>query len=66
LHIPPNVPVIGTGDVLVSRGRELMNQYPWLSGVLLDFTSNAIETFLNRGQPYCLPALDGAIPNCLS
>ncbi len=66
LHIPPNVPVIGTGDVLVSRGRELMNQYPWLSGVLLDFTSNAIETFLNAWDSRTASlALDGAIPNLL-
>ncbi|MGC9326350.1 MAG: B12-binding domain-containing radical SAM protein [Candidatus Hinthialibacter sp.] len=66
LNVPKNVPVIGTGDVLVSKGRELMTKHSWLSGVLLDFTSDSIETFLNAwDQRTGQIDLDGEIPNLL-
>ena len=66
LDIPPHIPVIGTGDVMVSRGRELMNIHPWLNAVLLDFTSDSVDVFLrawNRKQ--AAPELDGVVPNLL-
>lgn len=66
LNIPKTKPVIGTGDVLVSKGRELISQNPWLSGVLLDFTSDAIETYLNAWDSRTSSfGLDGAVPNFL-
>ncbi len=51
LNLPQHVPVIGTGDVLVSKGRELMGRHPWLSAVLLDFTSDSIDHFLDAWNP---------------
>ena len=62
LDIPPSVPVIGTGDVLVSKGREIMGRYPWLTGVLLDFTSHSINEFLNAWNPQtCRSELDAPL-----
>ncbi len=51
LDIPASVPVIGTGDVLVSKGLEIMNKYPWLTAVLLNFTSHSIAEFLKGWHP---------------
>ncbi|RJP18990.1 MAG: radical SAM protein [Candidatus Omnitrophota bacterium] len=51
LRIPPSTPVIGTGDVLVSKGRQIMGLYPWLSAILLDFTSHSIVDFLDGWHP---------------
>ncbi len=66
LEIPSSVPVIGTGDVLVSKGRELMTRYPWLSAVLLDFTSDAVETFLQSWNARTGHSEhEGSIPNLL-
>jgi len=66
LQIPPSVPVFGTGDVMVSKGRELMNLYPWLTGVLLDFTSDSIDQFLCAWHPQRgFSPLDGPLPNLL-
>lgn len=66
LNVPKTTPVIGTGDVLVSKGRELMSNHPWLSGVLLDFTSDAIETYLNAWDARNASTdLEGSIPNLL-
>lgn len=66
LDLDKRVAVIGTGDVLVSKGRELMGMYPWLSAVLLNFTSHSLDPFFkawnpNTGAPDC----DGAIPDLL-
>ncbi|MEW6237650.1 MAG: radical SAM protein [Candidatus Omnitrophota bacterium] len=46
LGLPDNFPIAGTGDVLVSKGRELMGRYPWLKAILLDFTASSIDGFL--------------------
>jgi anaerobic magnesium-protoporphyrin IX monomethyl ester cyclase len=66
LNIPKNVPVIGTGDVLVSKGRELMTKHPWLQAVLLDFTSDAINDFLKSwNEDSGSSDLQESIPNLL-
>ncbi len=66
LEIPENAPVIGTGDVLVSKGRELMGKYPWLSAILTDFTSDSIDKFLLHWKPgEGAIELEGPIPNLL-
>ena len=46
LALPDTIPIIGTGDVLVSKGREIMAATPWLTAVLLNFTSDAVDRFL--------------------
>lgn len=51
LNIPKHVAVIGTGDVMVSKGRELMGLHPWLSGVLLNFTSHSLDDFFRAWNP---------------
>ncbi|MDP8245976.1 MAG: radical SAM protein [Candidatus Hinthialibacter antarcticus] len=45
LRIPKSVAVVGTGDVMVSKGRELMTRHRWLAGVLLNFTSHSLDPF---------------------
>ncbi|MBD3266719.1 radical SAM protein [bacterium] len=65
LDIPKSVPVIGTGDVLVSKGREFMQKYPWLSGVLLNFTSDAARLFLQAWDKENGPRTKDPIPNLL-
>ncbi len=51
LDLPKEITIIGTGDVLVSKGRELMGLYPWLKAILLDFTSDNLNTFLQKWNP---------------
>ena len=65
LNIPESVPVIGTGDVLVSRGREIMGMYPWLSAVLLNFTSDSINLFLQAWDKQDGPRTKDPMPNLL-
>lgn len=66
LNLPASVPIIGTGDVMVSKGRELMGKHPWLSGVLLDFTADAVETFFNAWDAQNATCLaNESIPNLL-
>ncbi|MBI1387680.1 MAG: radical SAM protein [bacterium] len=66
LDVPKRVAVVGTGDVMVSKGRELMTRHRWLSGVLLNFTSHSLDAFFKawnpeRGEVDC----DDPIPNML-
>ena len=66
LDIPKHIPVIGTGDVLVSKSRELMDAYPWLSGVLLNFTSDCVETFFSSwNHKEAKPELEGEVSNLI-
>ncbi len=66
LNLPKSVPIIGTGDVMVSKGRELMNKHPWLSGVLLDFTAEAVDSFLQSWDQTTASSLSKEpIPNFL-
>ncbi|MCX7918985.1 MAG: radical SAM protein [bacterium] len=45
--------VIATGDILLHRGIEMMNKYPFLDAILLDFTSDALVKYLHgvHGKP---------------
>ncbi|MFB3895266.1 MAG: radical SAM protein [bacterium] len=45
--------IIATGDILLHRGKELMQKYPFLNAILLDFTSDAILKYLQgtNGEP---------------
>ncbi|MDX9754156.1 MAG: radical SAM protein, partial [bacterium] len=65
LQIPSSVPVIGTGDVLVSKGREYMGRHPWLSAVLLNFTSDSVSLFLQAWDKQGGPRTKDPIPNLL-
>jgi anaerobic magnesium-protoporphyrin IX monomethyl ester cyclase len=38
--------IIATGDILLHRGKEMMQKYPFLDAILLDFTSDAILKYL--------------------
>ncbi len=64
LNLPKQIPVIGTGDVMVSKGREMLGKNDWLQGVLLDFTSDSIDHFLHAwdAQSGTTPLTD-SLPN---
>ncbi len=66
LNLPSSVPVIGTGDVLVSKGRQIMTKYPWLTAILLNFTSHSIAQFLKQWKPDTgYEPQNGPLPNLL-
>lgn len=44
--IPYKLTVISTGDILLHRGIEIMEKYPWLDAILLDFTTDAVQRYL--------------------
>ncbi|MDI6784746.1 MAG: radical SAM protein, partial [bacterium] len=45
--------IIATGDILLHRGKEMMQKYPFLDAILLDFTSDALLKYLKgtQGEP---------------
>ena len=47
LELPRSVPVIASGDLMLSRGAEYIDRTPWLSAVLQDFTSDSVPTYLD-------------------
>lgn len=47
LKISSEVKLVGNGDILLTKGKELMELYPAIDGVLFDFTSSDILRFLN-------------------
>lgn len=66
LKIPKSVAVVGTGDVMVSKGRELMTRHRWLTGVLLNFTSHSLDPFFKAWNPNkCEIETSEPIPNIL-
>ena len=46
LDLPKSIPVIATGDLMLSHGAECIEQTKWLSAVLQDFTSDSISKYL--------------------
>jgi len=50
---------------MVSKGREFMMKYPWLSAVLLNFTSDCILLFLRAWDKQRGPRTSDPIPNLL-
>lgn len=48
--IKPAVRLIGSGEVLRFEGLKAMEQFKFIDAILLDFTSNAVLKFMNRGN----------------
>ncbi len=45
LEPPRSMPIIGTGDIMTAKRQEMLERHPWLSAVLMDFTSDSASRF---------------------
>ena len=45
LQPPASMPIIGTGDIMTAKRREMLERFPWISAVLTDFTSDSAARF---------------------
>jgi tRNA A37 methylthiotransferase MiaB len=48
----PDLFVCATGDLVISQGRQLLEQHPWIDSILLDFTSDSLSRHLQGLQTY--------------
>ncbi len=51
LNVPPSMPVVATGDLMLSKGAEYLERTPWLTAVLQDFTVDTVATYLDLWDP---------------
>ncbi len=51
LNVPPSMPVVATGDLMLSKGAEYLERTSWLTAVLQDFTVDTVATYLDLWDP---------------
>ncbi|MFH1741405.1 MAG: radical SAM protein [bacterium] len=62
LDLPRSVPVVASGDLMLSRGAEYIHRIPWLTAALNDFTSDSPSTYFDSWDRSINGVKNGQVP----